>query len=346
MKVQLSVVSLLATTLIVLLGVQPLAADDLLNDSRFVRQLVAPMTQVIVGKPFRETITQVAKQADLNVWIDRRVDPSAPISPGQLGPTVYAVLQQIAKERGCVVTPAANVVVIGRPDWVDATVASLIPIATSTKRMDLQWPDLTTPSEAFTITTGKSLRLPHDLWPQTELKQVHLAVAINLVYSQFDRQLRAPQSKDSFQSDVASSAKPVTRRYSKEAELQTVLREADPKVRIKTVGDNLAVTTNSLVHRAATDFLLGRAEPKAKVTLDTPQFSLDLDDAVVAGAALHQFSKTAGMQCTIKPDAMENCQKFITLSVKNKTLRELISLIAKKANVKLEWRPKEIIVTK
>ncbi len=85
-----------------------------------------PMTSIVDGKSFRNGVTGIAKQAQLNVWIDRRVDPTSPVIAGPVGPTVFAAIGKLAARRDCVLMPVANVLLVGRQDWVDQTASSIL----------------------------------------------------------------------------------------------------------------------------------------------------------------------------------------------------------------------------
>ncbi|NND96598.1 MAG: hypothetical protein HKN47_04635 [Pirellulaceae bacterium] len=308
------------------------------------------MTLVIDGKPFRETIQQIAEQANVNVWIDRQVDPTTPVAAGQLGPTAYESFQQVAAQRDCVVMAAANIVLIGRPGWVDMTAASILPSVRTLARVDIRWDLLTTPSEALAITTGTEAAelpaLPHDLWPAVHWQQLSRPVATNLVLSQFNRRTQETQTVRTLEIVPAVDAKPVTRRYTTDEKLKPLIAQIDPTAQIKTLKSATAVTATAKSHRLISAKLLKQAAAKvgAGNKTDDRTFSLKLVNKM-AGAAITQFAQASNQKCEIRPDATQACSQLISLDANNKTLNELMELVAAQAGVSLTFDDGTVVVT-
>ena len=108
------------------------AAQPLSVRSEFAQRLSKRHSGIVDGQPLRVAITLVAspntRASDhVNVWLDRNVDPDAPVSPGALGPTRYASLTKIADEAGCVCYPVQDCVLIGRPIWVADLATGALP---------------------------------------------------------------------------------------------------------------------------------------------------------------------------------------------------------------------------
>lgn len=332
-------------------------ADEFNSQASLYRQLLAPMTSVIDGKSFREAIVRVAEQAELNIWIDRRVDPTALVNAGQLGPNVYAAIKQIAATRECVVMPVAGVLLIGRPEWVDATADVLIKMTgpSADDPVNVRWDDLTTPGDAIKTIVGdqpEGLQLPHDLWPTTAWAKIDRHVAIALVLAQFDQQ--PPVAKDldgnlvgiEF-SDPASRGS-CRRRYRTDKyakEFRSALSHADRRSAVKAEGNVLVAQATSKAHRLATDKLIGRmaADVVAKPANEAV-FSLKLKER--AGAAIGAFAQRAGRKCVIEPDARELAEKVVSLEANNKTLRQLAEMVARNAGLVVDWKEKEVVVSK
>ena len=120
------------------------AADPLGYQSDFAQRLLEPHSGTIDGSTLRNALQLVAHNHDapdrhINIWLDRRVNPDATVSPGELGPTRYASIIKIAKQRGCICYPVHNCVLIGRERWVGtvrATFAFERTTATAFSRID------------------------------------------------------------------------------------------------------------------------------------------------------------------------------------------------------------------
>ena len=326
-------------------------ADDLLNSSKFFQQLSAPLNLVIEGQSFRESILTVAQQADINVWIDRQVDPSAPVSPGNTGPNVYAALKSIAAERDCVVMPTANVLLIGRPDWVDGTAAALIACKTSLSATTIQWGPLTTPTQAFTVAAGdkrpSKVNLPHDLWPSTKLQMVKPPIAANLILSQFGRHLSSTKTMDPMTSLPNQTDTLVTRAYTDDESTKAAFESANKQPNFKSTGNKLFVTALAADHRIAANKLFapqGNNAANQKLGRNDPrQFSLKIENKPAA-VAIKSFAGNANAKCVITFQAAERAEQLVTFDATGKTLAELIDITAAKVGLVANW-PNDTTVT-
>jgi hypothetical protein len=314
-------------------------ADDVDLDSRFFRQLSAPMTSVMDGNPFRAGLTRVAEQAHLNLWLDRNVDPSLPIDAGPLGPTVFGGLEKLAASQKCVILPLANVVLVGRESWVERTAAAILRIPEKRRgaKVDISWDALSTPEEALAVTLGGTRRdlppLPHDLWPAVHWREVDREVAIQLVLAQFD----APTTP----AILSGAAIRVTRRYPQKAisleKLRDWMQTADATSEIRSSGDWLVAEGNVAAHRIALSQLLGQESGNVtRVDPDRATFSLK-KMTTSAENALNQLARAAGRTCVIAPDAGEACRSMVSLEGQDTTLRELVDLVASQAGVMAVW---------
>ncbi|MGB7346162.1 MAG: hypothetical protein WBD20_18230 [Pirellulaceae bacterium] len=326
---------------ILVVGSRHVRGDDLVSGGRFYKQLATPMTLVIDGKPFRETLEQVAAQGRVNVWLDRHVDPSAVIAAGQLGPNVFGALQTVAQQNNCVIMPVANVVLVGRGDWVDAAAAAIIPVSNSLPREDFDWEQLTTPREVLAsvmkTSPEKTLALPHDLWPAVKLQGVQSPVVLNLILSQFGRRLDSTTEPNLKRTLPLSSKDKVTRRYTQDDLFRAALKTLDDPPALRPGNGAVALTMTASEHRELTAAIFASAGNKApKRDLDKGGLELKIDDAP-AIAVLGQLAGVAQMKCIVVLAADADSKKFISLDVKDKSLRELIELVAEQAALKVQW---------
>jgi hypothetical protein len=188
-----------------------LFADEFSERDPIFAKLSAPMKAIADGKSFRSAIEDIAKQADINIWIDRQVDPTAPVFAGPLGPSVFAAIAGIAQQRDCVITPVENVLLVGRQDWVDQTSAQIINASkTPSPKIDVSWDAGTSANEATAIIAGKPIQVapafPHDIWPAVAWKNVSQVVAFSLVLAQFDRSGKFSAQAKSFTTTATKPA--------------------------------------------------------------------------------------------------------------------------------------------
>lgn len=328
-------------------------ADDFSRRDRFYAVLSSPMNSVVEGKSFRDGLLGIAKQAELNVWIDRRVDPTTPVTAGLIGPTVFSAIGKLAARRDCVLMPVANVLLVGRPDWVDQTASSILSLKLNGDEnlADIDWGDLTTPEEAIASAAGTAVKvdpaLPHDLWPATTWKQVDRRVAVALVLAQFDR---VPQSTASLRRLRSAPATPgsFSRRYlfdHANATIRDAMQEADRKSRFRNEGDWLIATGSATAHRFAVTHLFDKMPKVAAPDPNKDPFTLKPTSAS-AENLFFNFARMANRTCEIQADAAAACKRVISVEANDATLKQLSDMVAEQVGVHVQWLEDRIVVSK
>lgn len=346
------------------------AADDVLSkrDGLSIREggaarLAAPMTAILDGTTRREAMTRLAKAANVNFWLCRHVDPSAIVSSGSLGPTTFAAIETLARSAECEIQFVAGVVIVGPLQWVDRVAADLmqepVPVGGGppVELVDIEWPSLVTPTEAMVIAAGSEdapASLPHDLWPETHWRQIDRAVATALIRHQFDPlQDSSERLTGGDRNDEDSTA---FVRFYQSPDLSTIRKAvsaADPSAKVRVIDGSLEVRGNAVCHRMATHAMLAIpgggvkragagdvAMPGQNADANQPRFSLR--STTSAGGVIRQLCQAANRKCRIEPDAVEACQKIITIEAKDKTIGELIDEVASLAGVSATWIGDEI----
>jgi len=317
--------------------------DDLSEATPIYTKLATPMNSVFDGKSFRSAINGIAEQVGLNVWLDRRVDPTATVKIESSGSTVYGALEQIAASRDCVLMPVGNVLLIGRRDWVASVTTAIMASPTTqanpqSKLINVKWDDLTTPTTALHRATGNtSQTLPHDLWPKTEWSQINQDVAISLILAQFDLQFDKSLFPQRLVTSTMDRSDRFERRYSNSLArvVRPAVTQADIKSRVRLSGKWLDANANFDAHLSATQAIFAALKPKLPDP-DKDTFTLK-QMRTTAGSALQQLCGVAGRRCEIAPDARKLCETIVTVEGKDATLRELIELVASQAGVKATW---------
>lgn len=170
-------------------------------------------------------------------WLDRHVDPSQTVSLKQAGPTAAAVIDTIAAQLELSYFPLPGVLVIGRPRWVQQTLAN-VQHSPRSEPISLAWPRGTTaadvllaildaPSTGTTGTTGTTEAagstgdppspaerrkpssgspsfpwLPHDVWRSGRWTSIDRRMAAGLVLAQFDLSLAPTAALRQLRSDT------------------------------------------------------------------------------------------------------------------------------------------------
>ncbi|QEG02167.1 hypothetical protein Mal15_62510 [Stieleria maiorica] len=343
------------------------AAEPLSQKDEFAQWLQEPHTGLVDGRSLRLALQiaaahQTQPSRHINVWVDRRVNPDSPVSPGNLGPTRYASLCKIAASAGCVCYPLDNCVVIGRPAWVaelsrqvysqadDAAPNRHATRGPAGNRIDLQWPDLTTPNEALEMIRGHmddrradlpaTNTFPHDLWPETLLRDISPQLALHLIAGQF-LDVRKADENDA----------PFARTYQFAAAQDALksIQNIDPNLRFDVSGGRLRLQATPAAHQAFCRQML--SIPRGDSPADQPVpaganaleilkqnervFSLEVTDKP-AGALIQALVAQLGLQCQFDPAATPQLEKRVSLSAVDQTLWQLVRLITDQASLKIE----------
>ena len=327
------------------------ANDNFIESSAFSQRLKGRTNSIVDGKTFRSALERLTSANQLNLWLDRQVNPSAKIETGPVGPNVFLALQKIAASQSCEVMPIGNVVLVGRSAWIDLLTAEILRSSTSkaNQPINVQWEDLTTPAEAISQVLGPSaaqrLKLPHDHWPATNLRQIQKRTAQILIEGQFN--LGRIDPRNTVEKPLQPEVK-IERTYQLQASTArhawNDLPKLVPDALIKKSASGLLVRTPARGHRLVTQWVLSRHESTAGVDLDNDTFSLNRL-STSAENAFQQLAKTANLECVITPKAETACKRLVTLEGKDVTLRFLIEKIAKEIDVQIEWQPAAIIIS-
>jgi len=315
-------------------------------DAQLSAKLLSDYRFSIHEKPLRDTLHLLAYRSEINLWLDREIDPTKLVTTGTEARTLYQAISASARSAGAAVNVVDNVVLVGRDDWVERVAGAILATVRGGTKRDISWTELATPTvAAATCVTAIRQPLPHDLWPSTDWKRIDGSVALLLVAAQFDL-MPSNDSSGSYSSLAVPAKLSAVYPAGKHAALMRaeVLR-ADPKATIKESNSQLLVTGTPAAHRAATSAWLNNAalaHPKI-LDIDKVQFSLDLKKKP-AGQVLAQLAGAAGRVFVIQPDASELCKQSVTLSAKDKTLRSLSESIAQAAGVAITWSDTELRV--
>ena len=327
-----------------LIGSSPTGANELALQDRLFTQLTRPMQSIVDGRSLREAINSIARQTQLNVWLDRRVDPSVPVALGPIGPTPFAALEQLAESSGCVVMPIENVILIGHQKWVDQTSATLmsLDLNDSLPAVEIAWDDLTTPHEALRKAVGADVDLdtplPHDLWPAVGWQGVDRRVAATLILAQFDRRPVSTESVTNLATEPATSRGQFRRRYTLakyNSDFRKVFLRAARANRAEFEGGSVSAAGNVTSHRIALTSVLASIRPKS-VDIDRSTFTIKRM-RTTAKNAFEQLAKMAGRTCRIETDVNEACQNTVSVEGTDLTLRELTARVASEVGVTATW---------
>ena len=341
--------------------VRPATAADRTHvtaDDPLINRLATPMLMLIEGQPFRLAAEEVARRGGVNLWIDRGLDPTATVDVGRVGPTLYDVLAAIADSQKGVVFPLRGVVLIGRPQRVDAVAGKLLDpdrVPRQLAAADVAWDDLTTPAEALAIALGGPTRrtdsdeplppLPHDLWPSVRWSSIERSVAVALVRGQFGS-AQEPRLPPTFTRSYAwPRTGPESAPEQQRSRWQASVNRADPAARVRVIAPRgsspvaLEVRGTAAAHRVAIALLseqLSAARGESPPGDDRRTFSLKIENKPAA-AVIRELAAADDRPCQI--DAPLRGDTLVSFEAQDQTLRQLAETVARLAGLELRWEP-------
>jgi hypothetical protein len=347
----------LAAVLAIMLGmmcaVASATADGLSIQDPLFANLTRPLQSLVDGRSFRDAVHSIADEAQINLWIDREIDPTATVTLGPLGPTPIVALQKLAQTRDGVVMPVAGVLLIGRQRWVDQTAKSVftLDLSPSLPADEVRWDDLTTPREALEIAADSAVRvvpsLPHDLWPATRWRQIDRRVAVTLILAQFDRRPLPTDHWHDLQTERAVSSGPVTARYSLGKSTPIFRGEflrADRGATVDAEQSSLVARGTIAAHRLAIEAVLISIRP-AQNEADRATYTVK-QLRTTAATAFAKLAEMSGRKCQIEAEAEANCAQLVSFAGDNLTLRELSDQIAAQVGVSVQWSADTIVISR
>jgi hypothetical protein len=305
------------------------------------RQLQLPVGVEWSGNPLRPAVRNLARNQRICIWLDRRVDPGHRVSFRSEGAPLNTTLQKLAASFECSAGFVDSVVYLGPTD-VASRLATVIaqrgeevqqlPSDRQTRfllRQGWHWDDLTAPQELldelaneYQISFPNRDRIPHDLWPVTDLPPLPFAERLSLVLAGFS--LTFAWDKDGTEvrflpwPDTAS----LTRTYTHRGDVDRAVRELSqlfPNSQVTRAGARIAVTGAYEDQRLIERWLRGEKVAVAGQT----RFSLKIENQPVGGV-LQALARRLGYTLEVDPALDAPLRQLVTFRVENATAEELI----------------------
>ena len=308
------------------------AQSPALAEEPLARKLAQRVTVAWNGQQLDLALGRLTDLMEIPVWLDRRVDPTAPVELAINDSPVREALQSLAADeaRDWGWTSLRTVVYVGPRQTARelATLSELARLAIAKAPPDVRrkwqapspwsYPRLSEPrlllAETFAgvgAELGQVDAVPHDLWAARSLPAVAPIDRVVLMLAGFDLTIVA--SPDGKQLRVAPIARPVqlTREYPSSdsvAAAAAALAEQDESVRVRRQGRRLSV--------------VGRWEDH------------ELLRAVLRGGPANDGPADNGSP----PPANVGAQRF-TLKIANKPLEPVLTQLAAQLQLTIHWDP-------
>lgn len=365
----LAIAILLSATASVACAQHPLSAAEFFQQSsRLQRKLDAPLTLEYRDVPLRSALDRLAQSQNIDVWIDRRVDPTQELSLDANNQALRQVLSDLATAGQSATTTLGDLVYVGPKEKV-GELRTLVALAHQhvhrmppavreglLRREELSLARLTEPREAIAhLVASRGIKLenpraiPHDLWPAGRLPALSGAAQLSVLLAGFDLAWEPGKGDNTLR--IVPIPRPVVieRKLggTPPAELQQLLAE-DPSVKLRQSGGEAWLTARVEQHEGlqAKPSASTRPPRRTRTTTERQVYSLTLRDQPVGGL-LRQLAAKLNRKLVLSDDLIADgapLSKRITFAVDQVDLEELLAEIAEQAQLTIEGDEQEIRV--
>lgn len=354
---------LLLATLIAcggLMGAASAAAqsNSVATGSAFREQLRLPAGVAWSGVPLRDALECLGRDHRVAIMLDRRIDPSRPVSLTIAQQPLEHVLLTLARHLDLGVCFVDPVVYFGPRETTDKlpTVAALgrreaetLPRATAqrfSRERAWSWPQLSSPRELLLELANEGGmeivnldQLPHDLWPAVELPPLPLADRFSLVLAGFGLTWRyAPDGSAIQLVDFPPTAAIVQTYPGKGNARENANRIARlyPEAQVTVEGESIRIVGPWEVHRGVEELMQGR---RVSRTVTPPPsrrrtvFTLKVENEPVGGV-VKALAEQLHLQVTVDPAAEAKLTERVSFNVADVSREELFQAVLRPAGLK------------
>ncbi len=316
-------------------------------EATLATKLSSPFRAAISDRPLRESLLAISQPLGINIWIDRKIDPTVPVGTGPEAKTVFEALSTLVDSAGAEIAVAENVVLVGRRDWALAVAGAVMGKSGNDMPRDLSWGEPSTPAQAMLVCGGSSSgpSLPHDLWAAVHWTAMRPSTARLLIVTQFDK---VPSTTDPNQYVPLVAPAKIEALYPSGPHALTMRKDVlavDQAALFREAKGGILLTSSPAGHHAATKAWLSavRLQATKPLDIDKTRFSMRLEN-VTADQVFRQLATTSTRVLVIEPAAGDACKSLVSLAVQDKSLRDISEQVARSAGVTIQWSEQELHV--
>lgn len=343
----------------------PLVAQqiDYRCGSSFRRQLRQPTSIFWSQVPIRDAAANLASTRRTAVWVDRRTDPTLPMSFGANLPSMEECLLQLSESSELDTAWIDCLIYIGPTNSANqfATINEIhrqlldkLPAEARSrwlKTQAMQWPRLSTPQELIRrieaevgYSIAKLESVPHDLWAECQLPTLPAYTRLGLFLAGFDLTFRF--NENGAAQIVSMPSAPRVRKEiripsrRKEMLLQLLEQHANAKLD-DGEGRKSTLTASWHVHVLADRVMYPPRKPRRPPVI---RYTLQADNQPL-GKFVQTLCKQLNLQVEIDSSATEKLGQRISFSVTNATVDTLMTTVFRKTGLQFELTESTMRVT-
>ena len=305
------------------------------------------------GAPLRQAISDLARQQEVTVFLDRRIDPDRRVTLAQKEPLpLPLLLEHLAQQLDAEIVPVGSVLY-----WVPSGEGARIAgrLADLERECRHAWPELRGRTVALSWKSGARPRqlvklaaerfgielrgeetIPHDVWWEAHLPPLSAPELLTLLMSGFGRTFR-PESKR--RATVVGRDEVIVRNQSlfyanKKVASSVELQRAFPGVRWRRSGSWWVATGDSVDRGAVVQYLIRQDAAKRTSARAEERYTLTVEQQPV-GAILKTL-QDQGWRLQIDADVQGKLNQRVSFDVRRVRIEELLTKVL--APVGLQFR--------
>ena len=328
----------------------------------FYAMLASPCRVSVSNSSARSAIDQISTGHHLNIWLDRRIDPTTPVRIEPSTESVGQALDRLAAALDAEIGFADPVAIIAPHGQAIGIASAILDMRNRLRsgpkhekmlrRYDIAWQRLTTPNEAGqqiarTWALDEPLpSLPHDLLAEAKLRQLDLPAATILLASGFGKMPASISDAgltewQPFDSAIAATLSYPSAKIS--TELKTALLKIDSSVTLRSSGGLVRVTGSSAVHHAIQKNNFVRA-PRPQTEPSVKRFTLRVVGKP-AISVLKALCSASGLELETAAASKDRLAGAVGLDVQDLPVIEIINSICGQVKLTADQRGDQVFVS-
>jgi hypothetical protein len=314
--------------------------------------------------PLGEAVARLADVLEVDVLVDRRVDPNQRVSLTARDASAEEILAQLAADRSLGVSHLGTLLYLGPRAAADElrTLAAVrqqevagLPgeeRAALDRKQVANWPRLTEPRQlvvGLLRERGWDVRqaelIPHDLWPAGRLPALTLSDQLTALLVGFDLTFRLVPGRRAVEIVAIDEPVRLARRYQLPAGSPLdvhILRRQFPEASVHVEGQSLQLVGQLEDHERLTEMLQRQGARREAIPQKRPArrvFTLHVEDQPV-GTVLRQLERQLGLEIDVDDAAVRaadlSLDRRVSLAVEGVGLDELLDALLAPAGLDYE----------
>jgi hypothetical protein len=332
-------------------------ATSLRSGNEFVRQLQSTAGVSWSGVPLRDALETLARDQDIAVMLDRRIDPGQLVDVTLAEQPLENALRTIARHQEIGVCFVDAVVYFGPPQITDK-----LPTVAAIRRREAEklpremalryarsrawsWEMLSTPRELLAELADEAgleiaglTQVPHDLWPAVELPPLSLADRLTLVLAGFGMTYEHSPDGRSVQLAPFPETAAISQTYPGKGhprENAERIARLYPEAKTTMEGEMIRVVGPWEAHQAVERLMQG--ERVARTSSPKPGagrtvYTLKVENEPVGGV-IKALAEQLKLEVTVEPAAEARLTERVSFDVADVSRDELLSSVLRPAGL-------------